>query len=198
MSKNSTAGYGTIPTTTTTTYLPSQSSPKTVIARARYHTEKFIARRRPWREFFDYTAITRPLSYDDINRRIKQNLNYFQVNYAMGILLILFLSLIYKPISMITFLIVFVGWFFLYFFRDPRNPVVIMNHVFEERVVLMGLSLVTIFALACTDVGVILLVAVGVGTVFVGVHAGIRGTDGLCSDEQGSGDGDLVSVVGGK
>ncbi|MFS7888305.1 putative prenylated rab acceptor P [Helianthus anomalus] len=198
MSKNSTAGYGTIPTTTTTTYLPSQSSPKTVIARARYHTEKFIARRRPWREFFDYTAITRPLSYEDINRRIKQNLNYFQVNYAMGILLILFLSLIYKPISMITFLIVFVGWFFLYFFRDPRNPVVIMNHVFEERVVLMGLSLVTIFALACTDVGVILLVAVGVGAVFVGVHAGIRGTDSLCSDEQGSGDGDLVSVVGGK
>ncbi|MFS7920895.1 putative prenylated rab acceptor P [Helianthus anomalus] len=104
-SKNSTAGYGTILTTTTTTYLPSQSSPKIVIARARYHTKKFITRRRPWCEFFDYTIITRPLSYEDINRRIKQNLNYFQVNYAMGILLILFLSLIYKPISMITFLI---------------------------------------------------------------------------------------------
>ncbi|KAJ0804696.1 putative prenylated rab acceptor P [Helianthus annuus] len=102
MSKNSTAGYDTIPTTT---YLPSQSSAKTVIARARYHTEKFIARCRPWREFFDYTSITRPLSNEDINRRIKQNLNYFQVNYAMEILLILFLSLIYKPISMITFLL---------------------------------------------------------------------------------------------
>ncbi|PWA41736.1 prenylated rab acceptor PRA1 [Artemisia annua] len=170
MSKSSSSGYGTLPTSTITNDLPPlSSSPNTFIARARFHTENFIARRRPWREFLDYTKVTRPSSYEDFVRRIKRNLNYFRVNYAMVILLILFLSLIYQPISMITFLIVFVGWFFLYFFRDPRNPVVIMNHVFDDRVVLMALSLLTIFA----------------------------GTDDLFLDENENGDGGLVSVVGG-
>ncbi|GKA35356.1 PRA1 family protein E [Tanacetum coccineum] len=198
MSKSSSSGYGTLPTSTITNDLPPlSSSPNTLIARARFHTENFIARRRPWREFLDYTKVTRPSSYEDFVQRIKRNLNYFRVNYAMVILLILFLSLIYQPVSMITFLIVFVGWFFLYFFRDPRNPVVIMNHVFDDRVVLMALSLLTIFALACTDVGVILLVAVGVGAGVVVVHAGIRGTDDLFLDENENGDGGLVSVVGG-
>ncbi|XP_023750190.1 PRA1 family protein E [Lactuca sativa] len=208
MSKNSNAGYGTLPTSTAPTTanactdlplpLPLPITPNTLIARARFHTENFIARRRPWREFFNHSAVTRPLSYDDATRRVKRNLNYFRVNYAMVILLILFLSLIYQPISMITFLIVFVGWFFLYFFRDPRNPVVIFNHVFDDRVVLMTLSLLTIFALACTDVGTILLVALSVGAAVVVIHAGIRGTDDLFLDEQEAGDGGLVSVVGNK
>lgn len=196
MLKNTTTGYGTLPTSTINTDLPPPITPNTLIARARYHTENFIAMRRPWREFFNYTAVTRPLSYEEAIRRIKQNLNYFRVNYAMMILLILFLSLIYQPISMITFLIVFVGWFFLYFFRDPLSPVVIFNHVFDDRVVLMALSLLTIFALACTDVGVILLVALGIGGVVVVVHAGIRSTKDLFLDEQDAGDGGLVSVVG--
>ncbi|KAI3812619.1 hypothetical protein L1987_17330 [Smallanthus sonchifolius] len=199
MSKNSTpASYGTLPTSTPTADLPPPSTPNTMIARARHQTEDFISRRRPWREFFYYTAVTRPLTYADATRRIKQNLNYFRVNYAMMILLILFLSLIYQPISMITFLIVFVGWFFLYFFRDPRSPVVIFSYVFDDRVVLMALSLLTVFALACTDVGVILLVAIGVGAGVVVIHAGIRNTDDLFLDEQEVVTGGLVSVVGDK
>lgn len=198
MSKSTSSGYGTLPTSTPVgDHILPPSTPHTLIARAKFHTENFIARRRPWRECLDYTAITRPLSYDDATRRIKKNLNYFRVNYAMVILLTLFLSLIYQPVSMITFLIVFVGWFFLYFFRDPRSPVVIFNHVFDDRVVLMALSLLTIFALACTDVGVILLVAIGVGAAVVVVHAGIRSTDDLFLDEEDVGDGGLVSVVGG-
>ncbi|KAL8201185.1 hypothetical protein R6Q57_012524 [Mikania cordata] len=200
MSKNSTAsGYGTLPTSTVTgDILQLPSTPNTMIARARHQTEDFISRRRPWREFFDYKAVTWPLTYADTMSRIKQNLNYFRVNYAMMILLVLFLSLIYQPISMITFLVVFVGWFFLYFFRDPRSPVVIFGYVFDDRVVLMALSLLTVFALACTDVGVILLAAIGVGAVVVVVHAGIRNTDDLFLDEPDVVDGGLVSVVGDK
>ncbi|KAI3501599.1 hypothetical protein L1887_29497 [Cichorium endivia] len=206
MSKNSNTGYGTLPTSTAPTTasastdlpIPLPTTPNTLIARARFHTENFIARRRPWREFFNHSAVTRPLTYDDATRRIKRNLNYFRVNYAMVILLILFLSLIYQPISMITFLVVFVGWFFLYFFRDPRSPVVIFNHVFDDRVVLMTLSLLTIFALACTNVGTILMVALSAGGAVVVLHAGIRSTDDLFLDEQEAGDGGLVSVVGDK
>ncbi|KAD2002357.1 hypothetical protein E3N88_42041 [Mikania micrantha] len=168
MSKNSTAsGYGTLPTSTATgDILQLPSTPNTMIARARHQTEDFISRRRPWREFFDYKAVTWPLTYADTMSRIKQNLNYFRVNYAMMILLVL--------------------------------PVVIFGYVFDDRVVLMALSLLTVFALACTDVGVILLAAIGVGAVVVVVHAGIRNTDDLFLDEPDVVDGGLVSVVGDK
>ncbi|KAJ0631043.1 putative prenylated rab acceptor P [Helianthus annuus] len=195
---NPPAGYGTLPTSTATGDILPPSTPNALIARARHHTEDFISRRRPWRELFDYKAVTWPQSYSDATRRIKQNLNYFRVNYAMVTLLILFLSLIYQPISMITFLVVFVGWFFLYFFRDPRSPVVILGYVFDDRVVLMALSLLTVFALACTDVGVILLVAIGLGAGVVVIHAGIRSTDDLFLEEPEVTDGGLVSVVGDK
>ncbi|KAI3723026.1 hypothetical protein L2E82_34318 [Cichorium intybus] len=151
MSKNSNVGYGTLPTSTAPTTasastdlpIPLPTTPNTLIARARFHTENFIARHRLWREFFNHSAVTRPLSYDDARRRIKRNLNYFRVNYAKVILLILFLSQLYQPISMITFLVVFIGWFFLYFFRDPHSPVVIIRIVLGTKEFVTVLTSVT-------------------------------------------------------
>ncbi|KAI3828663.1 hypothetical protein L1987_02771 [Smallanthus sonchifolius] len=186
MSKISNASYTT----------PSPTSPSTLFARARLHTENFVAKRRPWRDFFDYSALSRPISYEDAMARIRQNLNYFRVNYSMVMLILIFLGLIYHPISMIVFLIVFVAWFFLYFFRDARSPIMVFNRVIDDRVVLISLSLLTIFALAFTSVGVNVLVSLIIVVAVVGLHSAFRSPDDLFLDEQEAAEGGLLSVVG--
>ncbi|KAI3505400.1 hypothetical protein L1887_27529 [Cichorium endivia] len=200
MSKISNTGYGGIPSSAavsnSSTSAPPPTSPSTIFARARFHTENFVAKRRPWRDFFDYSAISRPISYEDAMARIRQNLNYFRVNYAMVMLLIIFLSLIYHPISMIIFLIVFVAWFFLYFFRDPRSPIMIFDRIVDDRVVLVSLSVLTIFVLAFTNVGMNVFVSLIIVVAIVGLHAAFRSPDDLFLDEQEAVEGGLLSVVG--
>ncbi|KAE9619028.1 putative prenylated rab acceptor PRA1 [Lupinus albus] len=165
--------YGTIPTAVTP---PQPSNP---------------AQSRPWRELLDLSP---PISYPDAISRVKLNISYFRFNYAIITLFILFLSLLWHPLSMIVFLIVFVAWFFLYFSRD--GPVVVFNKTLGDRTVLCGLGMVTVIALVATHVGVNVLVALIVVVVVVGLHAAFRVTGDLFLDEECAEEGGLLSVVG--
>ncbi|KAJ9188037.1 hypothetical protein P3X46_003437 [Hevea brasiliensis] len=186
MSAPSPAPFGSLPSTTT---------PPTFISRATNNaTTTFFAKRRPWLQLIQFSSFTRPYSFGEAIARIKFNLFYFRVNYTMIILFILFLSLLWHPLSMIVFLIVFVAWFFLYFFRD--EPLVILHRTIDDRVVLGVLAVVTIVALVLTRVWLNVLVSILIGLAVVVLHAAIRGTDDLYLDEQDVGDGRLFSVVG--
>uniref|UniRef100_A0A7N0SWB5 PRA1 family protein n=1 Tax=Kalanchoe fedtschenkoi TaxID=63787 RepID=A0A7N0SWB5_KALFE len=184
----STAAYGAIPTTSST----SAASDISFFSSVQYTAQSAIAMRRPWKDFF--SSFSRPLGYREALGRIRHNVSHFRVNYVMLTLLVLFLSLLYHPISMIVFLAVFVGWFFLFFFRD--EPVRVWNRTIEDRVVLVVLGLVTVVALVLTRVGLNVLVSLLISVLLIGLHAAFRSTEDAYLDEESAAEGGLVSVVG--
>ncbi|KAL2478246.1 PRA1 family protein F2 [Forsythia ovata] len=189
---NSSSTYGPISTRTPTTKPPLPPASPSLISRAR----SYYAIRRPWRVFFDISAFSLPLSYAEAMSGIRHNLNHFRFNYAIIVLFILFCSLIYHPASMIVFLITFAAWFVLYFFRE--DPIVVFNRVVDDRIVLVGLSLITVVALVFTHVGLNVLLALIIGFVVISVHAAFRGNEDLFLDESEAAEGGLLSVVGGE
>ncbi|KAH9699175.1 PRA1 family protein E [Citrus sinensis] len=188
MSLKPPTNYGSATTTTNPTTTTTSLS---FFSRA----ESLTATRRPWREFFNTSALSLPADYNDAISRARRNASYFRVNYAVVMLFILFLSLLWHPVSMIVFIVVFVLWLFFYFARD--DPVVVFNQTLDDKFVLGCLTLVTVLALILTDVGTNVLVGLIVGVVLVGLHASFRATDDLFLDEESAAEGGLVSVLGG-
>ncbi|WCJ23924.1 PRA1 (Prenylated rab acceptor) family protein [Euphorbia peplus] len=136
---------------------------------------------RPWSSFLDLSSLNFPSSLPDATTRISQNLTHFRSNYTLIILIILFFSLIFHPLSLIAFLIVAVGWIFLYFSRD--EPLLILGYEVSDLVVLVSLFAVTVVVLVWSGVWVNVVVAIAVCAGLVGLHAGLRGTDDLVADD---------------
>ncbi|KAF3324399.1 PRA1 family protein F3-like protein [Carex littledalei] len=185
--------YGTIPTSDD---LPTSSAPSsTFFSRARAQTSAFASTLRPWRELVDLTTFSRPYSYVDAKVRARRNLAHFRSNYALITLIILFVGLIYHPISMIVFLLIFTLWLFLYFGNE--NPIVVLGREIDDRIVLGFLFLITILGLVFTSVGLNVLVCLVISALIIGVHASFRVHDDVYLDERESAQGGLHSVVSG-
>ncbi|XVE81747.1 hypothetical protein DITRI_Ditri15bG0090100 [Diplodiscus trichospermus] len=155
----------------------------TLVSSLKESAESLTAIRRPWRDFLDITALDIPFSFSDATTRIALNLTHFLFNYTIILLLILLLSLIYHPFSLLTFLVIFLAWLFLYLARDRQERLVIFGFIIDDRLVIAALFGLTVAGLVLTGVWVNVLVAVAIGSSLVILHAALRSTDDLVMDD---------------
>ncbi|XP_041019574.1 PRA1 family protein F3-like [Juglans microcarpa x Juglans regia] len=180
--------YGTIPTSSA----PGPSTNLEYLSRAKERIKAGLGTRRPWKLMFNFRALGLPSSLADVFSRVRTNVGFFRMNYAIIVLLILFLSLLWHPISLIVFVVMMAVWLFLYFLRD--EPLAIFNRTIDDRVVLIVLAVLTVVFLLLTKATLNILVALLIGVVLVLVHAVVRRTDDLFLDEEAAG---LMTGVGG-
>ncbi|KAL0010153.1 hypothetical protein SO802_005261 [Lithocarpus litseifolius] len=171
--------YGTIPASS-----PAQANLE-YISRAKERIKAGLGTRRPWKLMFNFHSFGLPSNFGDAVSRIKSNVGYFRMNYAIVVLLILFLSLLWHPVSLIVFIVMMAAWLFLYFLRD--EPLVVFGRVVDDRVVMIVLAVLTVVFLLLTKATLNILVALLIGAVLVVVHAAVRKTDDLFLDEEASG-----------
>ncbi|KAL1203727.1 PRA1 family protein F2 [Cardamine amara subsp. amara] len=170
--------YGAIPTLSH----PSPAVDLEYISRAKHRIKSGLATRRPWKVMFDFESMTLPHGFFDTISRMKTNLGYFRANYAIGVLFIFFLSLLYHPTSLIVLAVLVVFWIFLYFLRD--EPLKVFGYQIDDRTVLIGLSVLTVVLLLLTHATSNILGSLLTAAVLVLIHAVVRRTDNLFLDEE--------------
>ncbi|KAA3486127.1 PRA1 family protein F3-like [Gossypium australe] len=161
--------YGTIPAE-----LPPSSN---FISRAKEQIRSGLGTRRQWKEMANFKSINLPSNINESIQRIRTNAAYFRVNYMIFVLFILFITLLWHPVSLIVFIIMMAAWLFLYFLRD--DPVSIKGFVIDDRIVMTGLLVATIALLMLTDVTDNIIVGLSVGLAVILAHGMTRSTDDL-------------------
>ncbi|XP_071722449.1 PRA1 family protein B4-like [Rutidosis leptorrhynchoides] len=158
-----------------------------------------LSERRPWFELIDRTTFSKPDSISDATTRIRKNYTYFRVNYVSIVGVVIAISLLTNPFSLITLLCLVAAWTFLYLFRPSDPPLVILGREFSERETLGLLIVLSIIVIFLTSVGSILISATLVGMGIICVHGTFRAPEDLFLDEQepSSGHTGFLSLLGG-
>ncbi|CAO2824753.1 unnamed protein product [Amaranthus hypochondriacus] len=166
----------------TSTYSSPLSANLDFISRAKHRLYDTFSTPRPWRQIFHYHSLSCPYNLPDAISRLKTNLCYFRMNFAMFILFVLFLSLLWHPFSLIVFLVMMVAWLFLYFLRD--EPLVLFSRSVDDRIVLIVLSAFTIGFLLLTGATRNIWISLAIGIGIVVVYSTFRRSNDLFLDEE--------------
>lgn len=157
-----------------------------------------LSERRAWSELIDRTAFSKPESISDATTRIRKNYAYFRINYFTVVALVIGVSLLTNPFSLLTLLGLLAAWLFLYLFRPTEPPLVILGRTFSERETLGLLIVLSIIVVFLTSVGSILISALLVGTGIVCTHGAFRAPEDLFLDETDpNGSTGFLSLLGG-
>ncbi|KHN44896.1 PRA1 family protein B4 [Glycine soja] len=98
-------------------------------------------------ELGDRSAFSKPESFSEATLRVRKNFSYFRVNYYAVVSLILAVSLLTNPFSLILLVGLLASWTFLYLFRPSDQPLVILDRTFSDFETLALLSFVPVASL---------------------------------------------------
>ncbi|KAI4306895.1 hypothetical protein L6164_030135 [Bauhinia variegata] len=156
-----------------------------------------FSQRRPWSELIDRTSMSRPESLAEAYSRIRKNFSYFRVNYITLLALVLAISLISHPFSLLVLLGLLASWAFLYLFRPSDQPLILFGRNFSDRETLGILVVLTVFVVFLTSVGSLLISALMVGLAMVCAHGAFRIPEDLFLDDQEPTNTGFLSFLGG-
>ncbi|XP_073047299.1 PRA1 family protein B2-like [Primulina eburnea] len=144
-----------------------------------------LSNRRPWSELVDRSAFSKPESLSDATSRIRRNYQYFRVNYIAIITIVLVVSLLTNPFSLILLSGLLAAWQFLYLLRQSSDPpVTFCGRQFSDRETFLFLIVCTVVVIFLTSVGSVLVSALIVGVAIVCLHGAFRDPEDLFLDEQ--------------
>ncbi|XP_041027210.1 PRA1 family protein B1-like [Juglans microcarpa x Juglans regia] len=155
-----------------------------------------FSHRRPWSEMVDRSSMARPDSLTEAYSRIRKNLSYFRVNYLTLLALVLALSLLSHPFSLVVLLSLLAAWAFLYVFRQSDQPLIVLGRTFSDRETLLGLCLLTVIVIFLTSVGSLLISALMIGFSIICAHGAFMVPDDLFLDDQEPANSGFLSFLG--
>ncbi|PSS05985.1 PRA1 family protein, partial [Actinidia chinensis var. chinensis] len=167
--------------TAATTYTTIPISGGDVISRSIQNLSNFVSLQRPWSELIASGVFDAPKSLSDAGIRLRMNAKYFGINYAIVIAISAAAILIGTPIAWIVYAAVFALWLVLYFFRE--DPMVAWGRHVDDRIVIVGLILVSVIAVWLTGSVNTLWIGISVGVLISAVHGMFRNPQGLFLDE---------------
>ncbi|XP_027359556.1 PRA1 family protein F2-like [Abrus precatorius] len=169
----------------------STNSKSIFVSQAKDQIQAGLGTTRPWKEMIQLSHLKLPSSFYGSIQRINTNAKHFRSNYVIIILLVLFLSLLGHPISLIILVVMMIAWLYLYFLRN--TPLVILRFEIDERLVVISLLLITVGLLVLTNVTHNVTVGMCVALAVVLVHAITRETEDLFTMDEDVG---ILRVVG--
>ncbi|KAM7251045.1 hypothetical protein ACFE04_022928 [Oxalis oulophora] len=170
------------PPPTAATYTTIPISFTAVISRSIENLTTTVSLHRPWPEFIQSESFTRPDSLPSALTRVKRNLLYFTINYSLIIAACGLLSIIGSPLPLILFAAIVFLWVVLHFFRE--DPVVLREYQVNDKVVLLGLVVVSVMWVLFSGVFWSWVLGIVTGGLIILAHGVFRNPDGLFVDEE--------------
>lgn len=143
----------------------------------------FVSSYRPWwSEFLALGSMDRPTSFSSAASRVNLNLHHFAVNYSLVTAASVVLFLIGDPTALLTVASFAIMWLLFYFCRD--HPLVLYGRHINDRVIVFGLIIGSLWALWFTHCLQSLVLGVVTGFLICLVHVVVRNPDDLFVQEK--------------
>jgi PRA1 family protein 1 len=155
-----------------------------LVSRIRESSTHLMQTAKPWSDFLDRTAFSKPTSAGDVTTRIQKNLHLYRTNYFIFFLGTMALSFLTQPRALMWTGGLLVAWIYLFLIRTA--PLVIGGREYSEREKLIGMSVLSfIVVFFLSPVGTTALYGATLSACIIGVHAAFREPDDLFLDDPG-------------